>query len=79
MKLYKVTTAIPLQLRSVRALAVMNFPTGTEGSAVSASEADTVYHLNVTACNEVWEGLVPAEHIELGELLATVNEGGAAK
>jgi len=73
MKFYAATTKAPLLLIGVFIEHNRTFPAGTE---VSATEAGANrWHLNAKHDGETYDGYANSAALEIGEVIATCNEG----
>lgn len=78
MKIYSATTAIPLTFQPVTApgsdgLLVL---AGAEVTAIARNDAATSFHLNYQdEAGETWDATVGLFQVELGSIVATLNEG----
>lgn len=73
MKFYAATTKAPLLLTGVFVDHNRTFPAGTEVTA-TASSSDR-WHLNAEHDGETYDGYARSGLLEIGEVIATCNEG----
>lgn len=73
MKFFQATTTAPLELSSIFGEGKHVFPVGTVVSATEVSSGR--HHLNATHNGETFDGYAASDQLEIGELLATINEG----
>jgi hypothetical protein len=73
MKFYRATTTVPVLLSSIFGEGRHLFPTGTEVSATEPNGRGR-RHLNAELEGETYDGYVDGAALEVGTVLATVNE-----
>ena len=73
MKFYRAVTKRPVLLASVFGEGRHLFGTGTEASATQ--RWPKAWHLNAELDGEMFEGLAVDSDLEIGEVIATCNEG----
>lgn len=73
MKFYAATTKTSLLLTGIFIDNNRTFSPGTEVTAVEAGEDR--WHLNAECDGETYDGYARSRHLDLGEVVATCNEG----
>jgi hypothetical protein len=80
MKFYAATLKVPVTLKLIDfskppVEPSREFPAGTEVSAVDVN-GDGRWHLNYNPAKwETWDGYATTDQLEIGEVIATANEG----